>query len=359
MTARKTTRRQRGIVGTSLFVLCCSAHALAEVRHVPKAYPTIQSAIEACAAGDIVEVAPGLYEEGLVLGGRSITLRSTEGAAATIVDPVGGRCLTSIGQIGDAAHIEDFTFRGGIATRGGGVVIESSSPVLSNCVISGNSTDGTACANGGAGVYVQSGDPRFVDCIISANTVLYGRGGGVRVFSGSQLLEDCLIVENSVLGSCSSAGGGGIYSSAPLRFSSCTIELNVAGWSGGGWCKKGGESWLENSDVRNNTSSTVGGVWQPSGGLSVLNTLFCGNGVNISGSYTNLGGNQLNGQCAPFCMGDANGDTYINAEDLSEVLADWGDCVTSPCYSDFNGDGVVGAQDLSQVLSNWGRCPGW
>jgi hypothetical protein len=97
-----------------------------------------------------------------------------------------------------------------------------------------------------------------------------------------------------------------------------------------------------------------------SGGLSVLGTLFCGNGVNINGSWTNLGGNQLNGQCNPFCPGDSNGDTYIDAEDLSELLADWGVCSgAAPCYSDFNGDGVVNGADLSSVLAEWGRCAGW
>ncbi|MEI7878404.1 MAG: dockerin type I domain-containing protein, partial [Planctomycetota bacterium] len=111
--------------------------------------------------------------------------------------------------------------------------------------------------------------------------------------------------------------------------------------------------------VRNNSATTVGGIWVQSGGLTVLGTLFCGNGVNINGTWTNLGGNQLNGQCAPFCAGDSNGDTYIDARDVAELLSDWGACTATPCYSDFNSDGVVDARDLAYVLSSWGRCQGW
>ena len=49
----------------------------------PSKLASIQSAIDASYNGDIVEVAPGLYAEGLNFGGRAITVRSTAGAATT------------------------------------------------------------------------------------------------------------------------------------------------------------------------------------------------------------------------------------------------------------------------------------
>ena len=133
-------------------------------RHVPSEYSTIQSAIDACYDGDIVEVGPGLYSEGLNLGGREITVRSTAGAASTIVDPVSGRCFTATGQKGAGARLEGFTLRGGSADRGGGVYVESSSPVIANCVITGNAT--TAGCAGGGGVYVASGSPKLTGCTV-------------------------------------------------------------------------------------------------------------------------------------------------------------------------------------------------
>jgi hypothetical protein len=103
----------------------------------------------------------------------------------------------------------------------------------------------------------------------------------------------------------------------------------------------------------------VGGVWVQSGTARVGGTTFCGNGVNVNGSWTDLGGNSFGGQCPPFCPGDASGDTYVNGEDIGLTIARWGPCDGDSCYSDFNGDGVVNGADLGEVLSHWGRCPGW
>jgi hypothetical protein len=90
--------------------------------------------------------------------------------------------------------------------------------------------------------------------------------------------------------------------------------------------------------------------------MLVGGTLFCGNGVNINGSYTDQGGNELNGQCPPACPGDANGDTRVDGGDIAVTLARWGACVDEECYSDFNGDGTVDGADLGILLTAYGGC---
>ncbi len=134
-------------------VLLLASTAQAELRRVPQTYRTIAAAINASYDGDVVEVGPGTYAEGLNFGGRDITVRSTAGAATTIVDPVSGRCLTATGQKGIGARLEGFTLRGGSATQGGGVYVSASSPVLVNCVITGNAS----ISDDGGGMYVASG----------------------------------------------------------------------------------------------------------------------------------------------------------------------------------------------------------
>ena len=63
----------------------------------------------------------------------------------------------------------------------------------------------------------------------------------------------------------------------------------------------------------------------------------------------------------PEKCGDGNG--VINAADLGELLASWGDCPGGgdPCCADLNPldvrDGVVNAGDLAQILAAWGPCP--
>ncbi len=83
-------------------------------RLVPEEYATIQDAIDASYDGDVVVVGPGVYSEGLNFGGRELEVRSTDGAGATIVNPVSGRCLTAVGQKGAGAVLEGFTLTGGV-----------------------------------------------------------------------------------------------------------------------------------------------------------------------------------------------------------------------------------------------------
>ncbi|HCU07974.1 MAG TPA: hypothetical protein DF480_03225 [Clostridiales bacterium] len=53
--------------------------------------------------------------------------------------------------------------------------------------------------------------------------------------------------------------------------------------------------------------------------------------------------------------GDTNGDHYINATDLSSVLAVFGSSGVIGSGVDINGDTYINANDLSIVLSNFGQ----
>ncbi|MCP4893187.1 MAG: hypothetical protein GY911_05175 [Actinomycetales bacterium] len=133
-----------------------------------------------------------------------------------------------------------------------------------------------------------------------------------------------------------------VRSITSMTFTGCSIEESEAGDFGGAMYVAGGALMVQ------------------SGTLRTGNTLYCGNGVNIAGDYTDLGGNDFQGQCDPFCDGDVNGDTYVNGTDLGRLFSAWGLCLPDePCYADFNGDGMVDSADLGVLLSGWGRCPGW
>jgi hypothetical protein len=446
-------------LGGNIFQGSCDGSG-STTRRVPSDYVTIGAAIAASFDGDVVEVGPGTYAEGLNFGGRDITVRSTAGAATTIVDPLSGRCLTATGQKGAGARLEGFTLRGGSANEGGGVYVSASSPVLVNCVITGNESTSSE----GGGVYVASGSPKLVGCTVSQNVAPY-RGGGIYLQSGSLTLENCVIsgnevtypypnnvafgaglyassgatvsitggairdnrggesgagiyggtlsitgcaiesnvltitngygggggisnavvtmtggsvslnssgdeggalyavtgqISNCVLSGNSSVGdGGAVWSSGTLSLTGCTVEQNDAGGYGGTWYANGGTATLQTCQVKNNTAVTVGGVWVQGGTARAGGTTFCGNGVNINGAWTDLGGNELNGQCPPYCIGDGSGNAIVDGLDLGLTLSRWGVCEGDACYSDFNGDGIINGADLGEVLSHWGRCPGW
>lgn len=58
---------------------------------------------------------------------------------------------------------------------------------------------------------------------------------------------------------------------------------------------------------------------------------------------------------SPKCEGDLNGDGFVGADDLAQVLGAWGPC--AGCPTDLTGDDVVNAADLAVLLGSWGPCP--
>ena len=206
-------------------------------------------------------------------------------------------------------------------------------------VVSGNVTtyyDGGVIH--GASVSISGGS-------ISGNEARHG--GGLYGCSGQ--------VTNSLLiGNVASGNGGGVWTNqSSLTFTGCSLEESDAGGFGGAMYVSGGTPTVQSGQVRLNSAGQAGGIWVDSGTLRTGNTLYCGNGVNIAGNYQDLGGNTFQGQCDPFCDGDVNGNTWVDAEDLARLLANWGPCdPAEPCYADFNGYGFVNAGDLAQVLGS-------
>ena len=65
--------------------------------------------------------------------------------------------------------------------------------------------------------------------------------------------------------------------------------------------------------------------------------------------------------CPIQCSPDINGDDTIDALDLIEIIANWGDVCGDEsddpiCTIDITGDGIIDAQDLVVVLVCWEWC---
>ncbi len=75
-----------GYRGILLLACLCAGSASAATINVPADQGTIQAAIDAASAGDVVLVAPGTYYELLDFKGKAITVKSSGGAAVTILD---------------------------------------------------------------------------------------------------------------------------------------------------------------------------------------------------------------------------------------------------------------------------------
>jgi len=230
--------------------LCLVAHAVAATRYVnlnnpsptppytnwPAAATNIQDAIDVSRPGDLILVTNGLYNTGSrttidstpcrTAINKPVTVRSINGPEATVIEgySVPGSFPFSLSSVRCAyltngATLIGFTLANGsvqatsylnLADLGGGAYCESSSAVLSNCVI----MNCAAYAGGGA----QGG--AFFHCLIT-NCVAHIGGGG----ADSAILDRCEVIWNT-----SDYFAGGLYY---CQATNCNISYNLGLFGGG------------------------------------------------------------------------------------------------------------------------------
>lgn len=313
-------------------------------------YRTIEEALVAAQAGDLILVGPGRYTwtnqgtgdaaTGLIwVPARkdSVELRSTHGAEMTIIDgeeigpilhinggtvdpPGGDRYWTGI-------TVDGFTFTGGVAdygetglTAGGGAIsAHLSDSVIRNCVFTGNrANEGGAVWIGGQGAAVlenclfygndaKSGGAVFLinsepsitvrDCVIRDNHATR-YGGGLVAYHCTFVLEDCLVTGND-----SNEGGGGlavfnITDDAPDvylrgRLTRLTVADNDSPLGSGLYLENLPDFKIEETIVAYNTGSAGIKSVKLGSGLRVGCTLLYGHlaGARWPAGFTDLGGN--------------------------------------------------------------------
>ncbi|MFH0908928.1 MAG: choice-of-anchor Q domain-containing protein, partial [bacterium] len=243
---------------------------------------SIQAAINASSAGDMVWVTNGVYDTGGVAGypavtnlltnrvviHKPITVRSVNGPAFTSIK---GRYHSGSVTNGDAAvrcvymtngaGLIGFTLTNG-ATRssgdsyrersGGGLWCESANVVVSNCTMTGN-----AANNLGGG----ANDGTLYNCTLSRNSASFGGG------ANNSMLYDCALSNNAVVN-----WGGGAESST---LNNCTLFGNWANYGGGADnstlydCTLSGNSaanWGGGADDCTLSNCTLSGNWAKYGG---------------------------------------------------------------------------------------------
>ncbi len=145
-------------------------------------------------------------------------------------------------------------------TFGGGIYNYSSSPILTNMIISGNS------ANTGGGIYNSSSSPILTNVIISGNSAGSNGGGTYNTSSSSPVLTNVIFSGNKA----TNAGGGECYN---VGCSSVLTNVNIFGNS----AKIGGGIYNGSSCSLILTNVTI------SGNIATTN----GGGIYISDSYSN------------------------------------------------------------------------
>jgi hypothetical protein len=138
---------------------------------------TIQAGINLASNGDVVLVAPGTYTGAgnfnINFNGKNITVTSELGAQVTIIDCQGaGGGFTLANNETSSAIVDGFTIKNGLATKGGGILIDTSSPTIRYCVIQNCYANAT-----GGGISVKKGDPQIYNNTLDGNGAALTGGG--------------------------------------------------------------------------------------------------------------------------------------------------------------------------------------
>ncbi|MFC1855419.1 MopE-related protein [Thermodesulfobacteriota bacterium] len=156
-------------------------------------YTTIQSAIDASTDGDTILVSAGLYYEAINFTGKDITLRSSDGAANTIIDATGlnDSVVTFDTFENPTAILDGFTLTGGNASSGGGIYCNYASPTINNCIITNNTA-----SNSGGGVYIRFSSIDIINCFVTSNTASNGAGYYVNCSSFPIIINNTIAANN-------------------------------------------------------------------------------------------------------------------------------------------------------------------
>jgi len=306
------------------------------ILHVPDEYATILIALQNASDGNTIAIAAGTY----LLEGNG--LEFTNGISLSIIGDTnvdGTPAVLLDGQLSGAYGIT-------LANGTGQTVIENIHIV--GCQVP---------------LFVVNCSVLLTNCIIENNSSGHS----------TVILSNCVATLNacSVIGNSGTFGGGIMVididedgPSSEVSLIDCVIEDNYGAYPGyavGGIGLNSGHTTITNCTVKNNFGGGIGGVGiLADATATIAGTTVCGNvgykgnTTQLSGDYTDGGGNTIAEECPADCVEDINGDGTVSVSDLLMLIGAWGPC--DGCVEDIDDSGEVNVSDLLTVIASWGDC---
>lgn len=378
-----------GVLLAPLAAISASAAPATRYVGVGQAYSSINSAIQASANGDTVQVNDGTYTENINIVGRYVFLRgNVSNPAAVVVQSAGAinnlsaspLFLQNIPLSGvHTMEVAGFTFTGGNVAegQGGGITIDNASPTIHHNRVIGN----TAGSGYGGGIAVtRNSNPFIYSNEISGNHAFKGGGGIFAVNGSAPVIVNNTITANTTSGvviTDGGASGGGVYLEnivgnnaahiSPVLLGN-TITGNTAAFAGGGVMMRTGiAAVLESNVIDDNDAPYGGGVHIETGGAGPTlwgNTITsntstadpshgapgAGGGVAIYDDSTpTITNNTITGNSATLYGGGIVSQEGANSTVTGNIISD---NATNTLESNADGGGIYVAKSTMIITNN-------
>ena len=205
---------------------------------------TIQKGVDVALSMDTVFVSNGIYEGGIIIYNKGISLIGESRDETKINQPISTSQISIFDTQDDTVRVENFRIKRGNSERGGGFNIARSSVVINNLELSNNISSGNGGAINAIGSSVKISNSFF---FLNTSDSL---GGSIYVYETDLQLDGLELRNNSSL-----AGGAvGIDSLSSCLINNSQIFNNGANVGGAIATFKGGRLTLLNSDIYGNNA---------------------------------------------------------------------------------------------------------
>ena len=215
------------------------------------------------------------YGGGMLVNSASPTLSNCTFVNNTASIQGGAMNLSS----SSAPSLTHCLFKDNQAAYGGGINNESSSPILTHCIFTGNSATTAGGLEGGGtdaggGMLNLRSSPTLIGCTFIGNTTPYSWGAGLCNIMSTTTLTHCLFAGNKA----SKLGGGIKNTSSSVWLTNCVFIGNTATLMGGGMYSDS-PATLANCTFTGNTASNSGGMYFTSSTPTLTNCILWNNGA--------------------------------------------------------------------------------
>ncbi len=232
-------------------------------------FATIQTAIDSSSDGDTVLVAAGIYEGGIVISNKAISLIGESREGTKINQPISSPQISIVDCQAGTTRVENFIIKHGSSNNGGGIYSSGSTVEIDSVDFSYNSS-----SNNGAAINSIESTVKVQNSTFSLNTS-DNLGGAIFVspLTTCEIYNSSFDNNGALWGGAIATVGGG-----KLLVEGCNISFNTASgnnpnpnenyptFGGGGGIYQEWSDSLEiyDSEITNNTAATGAG-----GGIAV------------------------------------------------------------------------------------------